>query len=148
MMKKQNKQIKGLRIEKHALGGYGLGFDDGLAIFVPYAHPGDVVDVSITKSRKDHAFAQVQDYISRGETMPDELCPSFGPQKACGGCDWQDLSYASQLKYKLELLQELFSGKGMQVLPEEIHPSPLEFHYRNAVQGLALASINPERIRW
>lgn len=133
MMKKQNKQIKGLRIEKHALGGYGLGFDDGLAIFVPYAHPGDVVDVSITKSRKDHAFAQVQDYISRGETMPDELCPSFGPQKACGGCDWQDLSYASQLKYKLELLQELFSGKGMQVLPEEIHPSPLEFHYRNKV---------------
>ena len=132
-MKNTSKEIKGLRIEKHALGGYGLGFEDGLAIFVPYAHPGDVVDVSITKSRKDHAFAEVQNYVSRGEPVPEELCPSFGAEKACGGCDWQDLSYASQLKYKLELLQELFRGKGMQVIPEEIKPSPLEFHYRNKV---------------
>ena len=132
-MKNTSKEIKGLRIEKHALGGYGLGFEDGLAIFVPYAHPGDVVDVSITKSRKDHAFAEVQNYVSRGEPVPEELCPSFGAEKACGGCDWQDLSYASQLKYKLELLQELFRGKGMQVIHEEIKPSPLEFHYRNKV---------------
>lgn len=132
-MKNNSKEINGLRIEKHALGGYGLGFEDGLAIFVPYAHPGDVVDVNITKSRKDHAFAEVQSYLSRGEPVPDGLCPSFGPQQACGGCDWQDLSYASQLKYKLELLQELFRGKGMQAVPEVIHPSPLEFHYRNKV---------------
>lgn len=66
-MKKMNKKIKSLKIEKHALGGYGLGFDDGLAIFVPYAHPGDVVDVAVTKSRKDHAFAEVQSYISRAK---------------------------------------------------------------------------------
>lgn len=132
-MKNTSKEIKSLKIEKHALGGYGLGFDDGLAIFVPYAHPGDVVDVAVTKSRKDHAFAEVQSYISRGEAVPDGLCPSFGPKRACGGCDWQDLSYSSQLKYKLELLQELFTGKDMQVIPELIHPSPREFHYRNKV---------------
>ena len=101
----KNKEIKGLQIEKHALGGYGLGFDDGLAIFVPYAHPGDVVDVTLTRSRKDHAFAEVQGYVSRAEPVPDGLCSAFGPGQACGGCDWQDLSYASQLRYKLELLQ-------------------------------------------
>ena len=129
----KNKEIKGLQIEKHALGGYGLGFDDGLAIFVPYAHPGDVVDVTLTRSRKDHAFAEVQGYVSRAEPVPDGLCSAFGPGQACGGCDWQDLSYASQLRYKLELLQELFSGKGMQAVPEVIHPSPSEFHYRNKV---------------
>lgn len=100
---------------------------------MPYAHPGDVVEATITKQRKDHAFAKVQAYISRAEPVPANLCPSFGPELACGGCDWQDLNYASQLRYKLELMQELFSHQGMSVIPKNIHPSPLEFHYRNKV---------------
>lgn len=99
---------------------------------MPYAHPGDVVDVSISR-RKDYAFGKVEAYVYRKELPPAELCSSFGPIQACGGCDWQDLSYESQLKYKLELLRELFSGKGFGVIPSKLHPSPKEFQYRNKV---------------
>ena len=36
--------------------------------------------------------------------MAGPLCRHFGP---CGGCDWQDLSYAEQLSHKRGRLQEL-----------------------------------------
>jgi len=127
------KIISGLRIEKHALGGYGLGFADGKAIFVPYAHPGDEIDAEIIRERKDMAFARVRHYRLRAEIPRDGLCTSFGPEAACGGCDWQDLSYASQLRYKLDLLTELFSGSGFEAVPKALIPSPQEVHYRNKV---------------
>ena len=50
------KSIENLSIEKMAFGGYGLGYHAGKAIFVPYTMIGDVADVWISHSKKDHAF--------------------------------------------------------------------------------------------
>lgn len=127
------RKIQELRIEKHALGGYGIGFDQAKAIFVPYTHPGDLVDVLISKERKDIAFAKAIHYHQRAELPPEDICQSFGPQKACGGCDWQDISYQTQLKSKHELLSELFQKAGFEATPKAFTPSPLEFQYRNKV---------------
>lgn len=127
------KHIEKLQIEKHALGGYGLGFSAGKAIFVPYTHPGDEVDVLLVKERKDIAFGRVQSYRLRSQMPPQGLCASFGPEKACGGCDWQDISYASQLRFKHELLSELFQGAGFEETVKPFIPSPVDFHYRNKV---------------
>ncbi|MCB5229854.1 MAG: 23S rRNA (uracil(1939)-C(5))-methyltransferase RlmD [Candidatus Cloacimonetes bacterium] len=120
-----------LKIEKHALGGYGLGWQDGKAVFVPYAHPGDEVEIRLERERKDVAFASVQSYLMRSEIPPQGLCDAFGPVEACGGCDWQDISYASQLRYKHELLSELFRNAGFEADIKAFVPSPHEFNYRN-----------------
>lgn len=127
------KLLEGLRIEKHALGGYGIGYAEGKAVFVPYTHPGDEIDARIIKERKDIAFATVAAYRLRAEIPPEGLCSAFGPLVGCGGCDWQDISYASQLRYKLDLLSELFAKAGFEVTPKQMVPSPLEVHYRNKV---------------
>jgi 23S rRNA (uracil1939-C5)-methyltransferase len=125
------KDIQGLRIQKMAMGGAGLGFFENKAIFVPYTAIGDVVDVEITLEKKDHAFAKVLNYLSRGEGTQDPGCEAFGGDNACGGCDWLMVDYPTQLAYKDSLVQELFR----QYLPDTelypIVPSEKPLHYRN-----------------
>jgi 23S rRNA (uracil1939-C5)-methyltransferase len=57
-------------------------------------------------------------------------CPHFGP---CGGCQLQDLAYASQLEQKGTRMRALLEATGL-ALPEiELHPSP-PLGYRNRVR--------------
>ncbi|MDD4099577.1 MAG: 23S rRNA (uracil(1939)-C(5))-methyltransferase RlmD [Candidatus Cloacimonetes bacterium] len=127
------KQIPGLQIQKIAMGGMGLGFHENKAIFVPFTAIGDVVDVQISLEKKDHAFARVQSYQSRGKGTQDPGCEAFGNEDACGGCDWLMVDYPTQLQYKDQLINELFR----QYQPHtEIFPivgSEKPYHYRNKV---------------
>lgn len=52
-------------------------------------------------------------------------CPYFGK---CGGCDWQDIPYEIQLKWKEEKLSQILQKK---VLP--IIPSPKIFGWRSRI---------------
>ena len=127
------RKIDSLRVEKLSLGGAGLGFHEGKAIFVPYTIPGDVVEVSITHERKDHAFGKVLSYHEHSQDYCEPGCQAFGGDKACGGCDWLMLPYAKQVEYKAKLISELF---GSFLDKEIIYPtvgSPKPTHYRNKV---------------
>jgi len=57
-----------------------------------------------------------------------EICKHFGE---CGGCRFQDLPYAAQLKQKQAALQSLFAAFWTE--PIEVAPSPTIWHYRNKV---------------
>lgn len=126
-------QIQALEIQKMAMGGMGLGFAEDKAIFVPYTAIGDVVDIEITLLKKDHAFARVSRYISRGEGTREPGCEAFDGADACGGCDWLMVDYPTQIAYKDMLIQGLFKHH----LPEEqiyaTVPSEQAMHYRNKV---------------
>jgi 23S rRNA (uracil1939-C5)-methyltransferase len=68
-------------------------------------------------------------------TVP--LCPHFGP---CGGCQFQDVAYAAQLRHKSDQLRALLGTTGL-VLPEiQLHPSP-PYAYRNRIR-LTLAEVD------
>ncbi|MCB5251766.1 MAG: 23S rRNA (uracil(1939)-C(5))-methyltransferase RlmD [Candidatus Cloacimonadaceae bacterium] len=123
--------IENLKIEKIAMGGSGLGFHEGRAIFVPNTAIGDVVKVEITQGKKDHAFARVLQYISRGEGVVEPGCEAFTAQEPCGGCDWLMLDYPVQLQYKEQLIRELF--KDHEDLISGCAASGSQYHYRNKV---------------
>ncbi|MDY0325748.1 MAG: 23S rRNA (uracil(1939)-C(5))-methyltransferase RlmD [Candidatus Cloacimonadaceae bacterium] len=123
--------IEKLTIEKIAMGGSGLGFHEGRAIFVPSTAIGDVVTVEITLSKKDHAFARVTEYHSRGEGFVEPRCEAFTAPEPCGGCDWLMLDYPTQLRYKEQLMRELFHNYDH--LISGCTPSVKQFHYRNKV---------------
>ncbi|MCB5271534.1 MAG: 23S rRNA (uracil(1939)-C(5))-methyltransferase RlmD [Candidatus Cloacimonetes bacterium] len=123
--------IERLIIEKIAMGGSGLGFHEGRAIFVPATAIGDVVTVEITQGKKDHAFARVTEYHSRGEGVIESGCEAFTAPEPCGGCDWLMLDYPTQLKYKEQLMRELFHDYDS--LISGCTPSVKQFHYRNKV---------------
>ena len=127
------KQLFEIKIEKLAMGGFGIGYWENKAIFVPYTAPGDVVDIHITHERKDHSFAKVSRYLSRGEAFVSPMCEAFAAEVPCGGCDWLMLDYKAQVEAKASLIEGLFSHF---VDREKIYPtlaSPMPRHYRNKV---------------
>src|SRR5687768_16791472 len=111
-----------LRVERLALGGDGLGRAGACAVFVPYAVPGDLLDITVTESRERYARGQIRRVI---EPSPDRIAPPcpyhFQPPRLqtsspesqvlspglwCGGCSWQQLRYPAQLAAKRQLVLE------------------------------------------
>jgi len=115
------------------MGGLGIAYAEGKAIFVPYTAIGDIVDIDITVEKKDYAYGKVKKYISYSDLRVEVKCPSFAAEIPCGGCDWLMLKYSEQLKQKNQLLLELFSpfiDKALIYFPA---PAPQIKHYRNKV---------------
>ncbi|RZK46800.1 MAG: TRAM domain-containing protein, partial [Pedobacter sp.] len=90
-------RIAGLSIIDIAEEGKGVGKADELVIFVDKAVPGDVVDVRLVKKKKNFAEAIIEKLITPSELRAEAFCSHFG---TCGGCKWQHMDYAAQLKFK------------------------------------------------
>lgn len=121
-----------VKIEKLAVGGYGVGRHEGLVIFVPYSVPGDEVVVEITEQKSNHAFAEIKSFIKKSSERVEPPCQYF---ESCGGCNWQHIQPEAQLKYKENLVREnlkKFLKEDIFVSP--IIPSPQPWRYRNRVQ--------------
>jgi len=90
-------RVAGLSIIDIAEEGKGVGKADELVIFVDKAVPGDVVDVRLTKKKKNFAEALIETLQTPSQFRQDPFCSHFG---TCGGCKWQHMDYESQLRFK------------------------------------------------
>lgn len=122
-----------ITIEKLVHGGSGLGTADGKKIFVPYAAPGDLLEVEISADHGEWAEAGISSIIEPSPCRVNPPCPVFGK---CGGCQWQHISYPAQLEWKRAILIEAFERIGKIQNPDvpETLPSPREWNYRNRIQ--------------
>ncbi|HRZ76527.1 MAG TPA: 23S rRNA (uracil(1939)-C(5))-methyltransferase RlmD [Bacteroidales bacterium] len=113
--------------------GKAVGKVDGKVVFVPYAMPGDVVDVQVTNKRKGFMEGRVVKYHKRSDDFREPFCEHFG---LCGGCKWQHMPYALQLWYKekqvVDNLQRLGGLTAGTVRP--ILGAPDERFYRNKLE--------------
>lgn len=122
-----------VQISDIAYGGKGLVRINGLAVFVDQAVPGDQVLIRITRKRKKHAEARVLDLLKASSNRIEPPCVYSG---FCGGCKWQFLDYAIQLKYKRQHVRETLEHIG-QIKGVPVHPtipSPLTYGYRNKME--------------
>lgn len=114
-------------------GGDAIGHYNGMAVFVPFGLPGEVVKVNLLEKRKNYYRAEIVEVIKAATDRIVPRCKHFG---YCGGCHYQHLPYASQLKIKSEILRDQLTRIGKisdpPVLP--VIPSPSEWNYRNHVQ--------------
>jgi len=92
-----------IKIEKLAFGGKGIGYIDDYVIFVPKSIPGDIVRARIVKRKTHYSEARLLEIIQESSLRQKAPCPYFG---WCGGCTWQNLAYAEQLKIKKEQVEE------------------------------------------
>ncbi len=120
-----------LKIEKYALGGFGIGYHEGKAVFVPYTAVGDEIEAELLRERKDVAFARASAYLSRGEKVVRPECEAFGAPIPCGGCDYLHLEYPEQLSRKTALLRELLQPLAPELQIPETLAAPVTRHYRN-----------------
>ncbi len=125
--------IEDLEIVSAGSEGKSVAKQDGLTIFVPFAVPGDIVDVEIYKRKHGYAEANL---LAVKKPSPDRVeppCVHFG---ACGGCKWQMLSYEKQLAFKQKQVEDNFRHLGKFEFPEisPIIGSEKQYYYRNKLE--------------
>lgn len=125
-------RVTRVRIHDFSVKGEGVGrLEDGRAVFVPGAVPGDTVEVELEGVRgggrwtRGRLRAVVEPSPDRRE--PD--CPLFG---ACGGCHLQHVTYRAQVAWKgRRIADALTRVGGIPVDAPPVEPSPAEWRYRN-----------------
>src|SRR5690606_7014104 len=101
--------LAGVSIVDIAEGGKGVAKVDDLVVFVDKAIPGDVVDVELTRKKKNFAEARVRQITTPSPYRVAPFCDHFG---VCGGCKWQHMDYAAQLTYKQKAVDEALTRVG------------------------------------
>ena len=105
MNRKKKPLLQQVVVEDYAAEGKALSKIDGKVIFIEGAVPGDVVDVQLSKSKKEWGEGKAIHFHSLSPDRVTPFCEHFG---VCGGCKWQMLPYEKQLQYKQnEVVQNL-----------------------------------------
>ena len=119
------------RIEKLVYGGAGLARHEGRVYLLPKVVPGDLVEASARKSKSNFIDARVDQIV---EASPDRVEPPCRHFEKCGGCQYQQLSYPQQLRWKREILRELFDRAKLKLDREIQTISDEPLGYRNRTQ--------------
>jgi 23S rRNA (uracil1939-C5)-methyltransferase len=114
-----------------AYGGEALGRDSsGRMIFVPFALPGERALVEVVETHKRWARARLLEVLERSPDRIDPRCAHF---TLCGGCHYQHMPYATQLRAKRDIVKDQMARIGGFEDPPvaDTVPSPSPWQYRN-----------------
>ena len=114
-------------------GPFAVGRLDGKAVMVPNAAPGDLLEVAVVQERAGYLVARAGQVLRAGAARRTPPCP-YLPR--CGGCDWQQIVYSSQTRYKAEVIAATLNhALGLELNPANlIEPAPAEFGYRARIR--------------
>lgn len=119
--------------------GETFGFIEGMRVYLPYALPGEKVQVQMTERRSNFARAKLLQVFSPAKGRVEAPCVYFD---VCGGCQWQHLDYTQQLMIKQKRVKEALEAfpnlKGIHV--KETLPSSKAYYYRNKAQQPVVTS--------
>lgn len=98
-------EITGIAAEGKAIARTKLKETDEtpIVVFVPFAAPGDVVDIKIDKKKRNFAEGHIEKITI---ASPIRISPSCRHFTICGGCKWQHLPYSEQLKFKQQQVED------------------------------------------
>jgi 23S rRNA (uracil1939-C5)-methyltransferase len=118
-----------VEVERILPGGVGLAHADGKTVFVALAAPGDRLLIDIERQQGNVFFASIHEILVPSPVRIEPPCPYFG---RCGGCDFQQLNYETQLSAKVEIVRDcLHRIAKLEQVPEiAMHRSPDEWRYR------------------
>jgi 23S rRNA (uracil1939-C5)-methyltransferase len=131
--KTNNQLFENVTIIDIAEEGKGVGKADDFVLFVEKAVPGDIADVQVYRGKKNFGEAKIITLKQSSEYRTEPFCEHFG---TCGGCKWQHMTYAAQLKFKQKSVADALTRlakievEGML----SIVPSPADRYYRNKLE--------------
>jgi tRNA/tmRNA/rRNA uracil-C5-methylase (TrmA/RlmC/RlmD family) len=119
-----------IKIDDIAFGGEGVGRLDEFVVFVPFVIVGEVVEATITEVKKRFARGRLLRVIQASPERAQPQCRYYGD---CGGCQYQHIDYAAQLRLKHKQICDLFERIGglaaASIAP--VVPCPSPYGYRN-----------------
>lgn len=131
--KKQDIVLENIEIESVAAEGKAIARIDGAVLFVQFAVPGDIVDVKVTKKKKNYMEGFILRMVRPSAHRLEPFCCHFG---ICGGCKWQPLPYEMQLQAKQQQVYDQLVRIGHLDVPEiqPIAGSEKTVGYRNKLE--------------
>ena len=119
-----------VKIEKLDNFGRGITYLNDKICFVENALPNEVVEIEIIKENKKLIEAKTVKIITPSNSRVESICPY---SKICGGCNFQNLDYQEELKYKTEKVKSLISKfTGLKDIVEDTNYIN-EYNYRNKI---------------
>ncbi len=101
----------------------------GWVVMVPFTLPGEKIRARVYRNHKNYSEADLIAVLTPSPHRIDPKCPLFGQ---CGGCQYQHLTYAEQLKWKRQQVEELLRYMaGVEFAVAPVIGSPREFGYRS-----------------
>ncbi|MBQ6286082.1 MAG: 23S rRNA (uracil(1939)-C(5))-methyltransferase RlmD [Bacteroidales bacterium] len=131
--KKVDILLENMTIEACAAEGKALTHWDGAVVFVPFAVPGDVVDIRINRKYHNYYEGFISRIVEPSKDRIPPFCQHFG---TCGGCKWQPLPYPLQLEAKRKQVEDQLVRLGHLNIPEirPTIPSDKTRYYRNKLE--------------
>ncbi len=125
--------LENVTITDYAAEGKALARVDDFVVFVPFAVPGDVVDLQVRRKKHSYCEAEIIRIVKPSDIRVKPQCAHFG---LCGGCKWQSVPYAEQLKMKQRQVHDQLTRIGKVELPDilPILGSEKTFGYRNKLE--------------
>ncbi|MCL1667888.1 23S rRNA (uracil(1939)-C(5))-methyltransferase RlmD [Elizabethkingia ursingii] len=147
--KKKNVILENIKLLSAGAKGVSVGkTEDGKTILVSGAVPGDLVNARMKKSKKNYIEAEAIEILEESPDRVDARCMHFS---VCGGCKWQNLSYAKQLEFKedevLNNIRRIGGIDGFEAMPilgsaeQYFYRNKMEFSFSNA-RWLTLEEVN------
>lgn len=129
----ENKFYENIRIIDIAEEGKGVGKIDDLVLFIDKAVPGDVVNVELTRKKKNFAEARIRSILQPSAHRTEAFCGHF---PVCGGCKWQHMSYDAQLQFKQKTVADALQriAKIDTTAVEPVLASAATRYYRNKLE--------------
>ncbi len=122
-----------LTVDGLAAGGRAVCRHEGRVVFVAGGLPGQRVRAKLTTVKRRFAEATLDAVLGPSPIQCAPFCAHFGD---CGGCAWQDLPYAEQLRWKerfvIDALGRIGGLRDANVLP--ILASPAQRGFRNKME--------------
>jgi 23S rRNA (uracil1939-C5)-methyltransferase len=127
--------------------------DDGTALFVEGALPGENVEVELHHRKGRVWFAHVMVVGTSSAQRVDPPCPYYGE---CGGCQLQHVAYQHQLELKEAIVRDAMRRQHV-ALPDDVAVLGMddpwryrwrgEFHVIPGAAGMADAQLGFNRMR-
>lgn len=121
----KNKIVK---IESLGINGEGVAKVNGDVFFVPFALPGEKVEIEVIREKGNLNFCKLKNVIQKSKNRVEPKCKYFG---ICGGCNLEHLNYIEALNFKTNLVKETLkkvAGIEVEVLKTIASPN---YNYRN-----------------
>ena len=93
-----------VEISKFDHFGRGIGKINEKIVFVSRALPGEIVDILVTKNKKNYLEGKINKIIKPSINRIESLCPFYNK---CGGCNFLHTTYDIEKEFKMNKGKEL-----------------------------------------
>ena len=119
-----------VRIDKLSHDMRGITRIDNKITFVDKTLPNEVVNIRLTKQKKDINEGKVISFLEKSNDRVDFICPYYD---ICKGCNIAHIEYKKSLEYKQDIVKDIIKRySDIDINPEIVFDNNI-YNYRNKI---------------